>query len=139
MDFQTEKHSKMPQLFCCGVNAFRSNYHRTFLSFFKNTFTSFGVVVISHFASLTEILSVHKPISRGITAFAAEINYSKVPRYLGAKFTLIHSNQTAGSLHCQLHNAGISPLTGNDGASARSIKPRDQARRVPAVKSVGIT
>ena len=139
MDSQTGKRTKVLKLFCCGVNAFRSNYHRTFLSFFKNIWTYFGVVLTSHSASLTETLSVHKLISRGITTFAAAINYSNAPKYLGAKLTRTNSNQTDGSLDCQLCNAGIGPLTGNDGASARSIKPRAEARRVPAAKQWELT
>lgn len=77
-------------------------------------------------------------MSRGINTFVAEINYSSVPRYLGAKLTRTNSNQIDGSLYCQLRNAGTDPLTGNDVASARLMKPCTQARRVPTVNSVGI-
>lgn len=76
---------------------------------------------------------------RGINAFAAEINYSNVPRYLGTKLTRTNSNQNDGSFHCQLRNAGINSLTGNGVTSARFMKSCTQARRVPTVNLVGIT
>ncbi len=78
-------------------------------------------------------------MSCGINAFAAEISYSNVPRYLGTKLTRTNSNQIDGSLHCQLHNAGIYPLTGNDVASALFMKSCAQDRHVSTVNPVGIT
>ena len=74
-------------------------------------------------------------MSRGITAFAAEINYSNASKYLGAKLTRTNSNQIDGSLNCQLRNAGTNPLIGNDVASARFMKPCAQARRVLLLSS----
>ena len=56
---------------------------------------------------------------RGINAFAAEISYSNVSRYLGTKLTRTNSNQIYGNLHCQLRNAGIKPLIGNGVAGAQ--------------------
>ena len=78
-------------------------------------------------------------MSRSITTFAAETNYSNVLRYLGTKLTRTNSNQIDGSLHCQLRNAGTNPLTGNDVTCARLIKPCAQARHVHAVNPVRIT
>ncbi len=76
---------------------------------------------------------------RGINAFAAEINYSNTPKYLGTKLTRTNSNQIDGSLNCQLRNAGINPLTCNDVTSARLMKSCAQARHVPTANPVGIT
>lgn len=74
----------------------------------------------------------------GISASVAELNYTGAPRFLGAKSTIIYSNLTTGSLSFQLRNAGSNPLTDNDVTYARHIKPRVQARHVPAVNSVGV-
>ena len=116
LDFLSEKHAKIPQLFFCGVNACSSNHHLTYQFFLKNNVWT-SIVLMLRLAGLKETLSVYKPISRSIHAPIAEINYSNASGDPGAKLTHINSYLTDGSLYCQLRIAGICPFTHNDVAS----------------------